>query len=359
MIAIAVFVLAGVGAGLLYAFSGFNDPKQTSTLANNPRIQNLKYAGSVLPTALVADFGKLGPVDATIPLTAYYMGTTLLVALIAIGSTAISFSVSNGRLARSDPRYGSVRARDLVWIYLHYGFAAYRQGKEQALAEGQAKIMPAHEALWNFNGLLLGEKRYLKSRDETVREIVVNEILKAMSTHAKAFLGHVPGARFAANYMIPVAAAQITPDHRRLLRFNDGDGGYTHLLVLMSYEDGSIAAPKIALPIRETGASHYILPGAPEAFIRQQPTSMTRNVAFPAGIPKDIQKQMREYLKAAKFESFICLPLIHDKQSVGIVNIDSLGADAFASQEHTEELVQALQPHCTLLASICSAGAHK
>jgi hypothetical protein len=308
----------------------------------------------------VADFGKLGPADTSIPLTAYYVGATLFVALVAISATAITFSISNERLAKSDPRYNSVRAHDLMWTYLHYGFAAYRQAKEQAIAEGQAKFMPAHEALWNFNGLLLGEKRYLRSLDSTVKEIVINEILKAMSTHAKAFLSHVPKATFAANYMIPAAAVDVTPTHKALLKFNEGPAGFSHLLVLMSYEDGSIAAPKIALPIRDGAvAGHYILPGAPEAFIRQQPTSMTRNVSFPADIPKDIQKQMREYLKAAKFESFISLPLIHDKQSVGIVNIDSVGADAFASQEHTERLVQALQPHCTLLASICSAGARK
>src|SRR5262249_39091202 len=131
MIAETVFVLAGIGAGLLYAFSGFSDVKQTQTLDKNPRVQNLKYAASVLPTAIIADVGKLGAATSSIPLTAYYVAATIVAALFSIGGIALYFAHSLKSLAKADERYRAVQHNDLVMTYLHWGFAAYREAKER------------------------------------------------------------------------------------------------------------------------------------------------------------------------------------------------------------------------------------
>lgn len=364
MISVLAAICAGCASGFLYAFSGFNADKETATLDKNPRVHNLKYVLAVLPTVLVADIAKMGGgltnPDTHFHLTLWYVGTTIVVAGFFIGITALILAVKDWKLACADG-YESISSQNLVVTYLHHGFAAYRKAKEQAINDARnehSHSLPAHEALWNFNGLMIATRRYERQPTETLRESVINEILKAMSTAAKAYLSHVPKAKFASNYMLPVPVAQATERHLACIKFNDGIAGCSHLLVLVAYEDGNVGAPMVSLPIREP--RDYVLPGAPEAFVTLLKTSLSRNVSFAGAsstqVPRDIQQQMRDYFEGARFESFISLPLMRDKHCVGIVNIDSIDADAFANQEYTERLVRALQPHCTLLASMCGAG---
>ena len=342
-------ILVGIAAGFLYAVSGFRDTGKSQTLKDNARVKNLVYVAAALPTTLVADLGKLPGADASLPLTLYYVGSAIASALVSIFAIAATIVLMDGRLVKRDGRYGSIQPSALALVYIHSGFEAYRSVKADEIAKAQTRVIPFHEALWNFNILLLGEKQYLAAPSPAAKGFVIHQILAAISTLAQGSMAHLPNVKIASNYMLCVDPATATAQQLELLKFNVGThDDCSSLLVLMTYEAG-VTAPRISLPIRKS--RDYVLPGAPEAFDSHQAQVMSRRVSFPtrSKIPKPVQDEIRADFEKVKFESFLSLPLVKGDSCVGIVNIESRDGDAFASPADVDRLVRALQPHCTLL----------
>ena len=341
-------IALGMIVGTIYAFSGFRDEGKSDALIDNSRVKNLVYILGGLPLTLLGDFSKVTG-GQPLQLTGYYLLAVVVTALIIIVVVTIVLAISARALVSRDSRYAGIEPYELALVYLHSGFRAYRDAKEAAIAKAESKVIPAHEALWNFNSLLIAERHF--ASNPASGPVVFDQVLAAISTAAQGYLFHIPGAAFVVNYMVAVPRAAATPQQLSLLRFNDPppNDNCSHLLVVMKYQAGALA-PFISLPVR--AANDYVLPGAPEAFVRKQPQIMSRKVAFPpkSPIPAAIQTDIGEFFLRAEFESVLSIPLVRGSDCVGIINVESRGKDAFVEMEPVSRLVRALQPHCTLLA---------
>lgn len=353
-------VLAGViglAFGALYAISGFADAGKTDDLSKNQRVKNLLWLLGGAGAVLFGDWKLLSsteikPPDHVTLLACYLLGALLAAfGCIALISFLIALTIRARGIRR--PQFRG-RIWELVLEYMTYGYRYYRARLENLDKETVADTEAAQSVseLGKAVATVMATTAFVRRLDEPKqREIFIDQVLKAMEDTVKLFAAGVADLRLQTNYMIRVSAADLRSDAKPLF-VDEPLTDYDGFLVVRRYRDGK--SNPTCIPLETAARATRVLPGAPMCWADRTACHLnTRKLNFNSGVPSPIKAQVKDFFKDAPYDSVLSVPLILERNVVGVVNVESNRVDVVdKGADMVGRIGDALAPFCVILGDL-------
>lgn len=349
--------LLGVFVGIFYAFSGFADPGEEADIQERPRIKNFFWIGGGAVAVVLVDWNifegtPLSP-EARGMLMFWYFLAAVLTALILI----IVISVFVALQANARQKAGKFEAGTLWTLlgeYWHYGFPRYTAKRNEieagvmrreVTAELQASIPEEISAICaSISTTMQAVHNEAMWTNTTQREQHVDNILKAMESTIKVIAREDGDLKLNSNYMIALPKTGVAG---KKVLFEEEDRDPQAYLELARYASGETA--DVLIPVAK-GRSK-LLPGAPTAFVKRGAAVINcKNPVFESEVTEPIRAAIRQYFAGATYASVLSVPLIWEREVVGVANIESSKVDLLGrNADILAQIALALSPFCLML----------
>ena len=346
--------LIGILMGFLYAVSGFTDPGKVEEFSKNPRVKNLIWLLGGAGGVFLLDWKIMAPEDVDAHLRGALMFSYALCAIgaaiiVILGMSCFIFLSTEG-LARRNPCLIG-RSGDLVLEYISYGYRAYRTRQEKLEAAGEAGGggPEALSAVGSTLSVLISATARDRGRGDPVqRDLLIDQALLAIESTVKLFATGVPNLELRTNYMAVAPFVRLGTTRQRFVA--DAPQPDTKFLVLRRYRDQ--LAEAFAIPI--AAVSEKQLPGAPIAAADGQACLLNpKRLSFRKGVPKATRDQVKAFFKGAGYGSVLSVPLIWERDVVGVVNVESNHIDLVGKgSDMSRRIGIALAPFCVVLGEL-------
>lgn len=363
-----IAVCVGTFVGMVFALD-WRVPKNLASAVSDPRLKSLKYFIGGFVVALIADWQKIVGADVEISklrITGFYTIPFLLATLICLAGTSMVIWLQTNRARRNTPQDYPDPPFNPILEYVHYGYAHYQEeytrqqaGKRDTREKVLNDVNQEHSdrlriSMMKASATLAASIVVVEqATDPAIADLLARRLLEYVCLTAETYLGDETSVN--ANYMLAVPCASATPEQKALLRYSFGDAArYDFLLVLQAYaKPEGIERFALAVEPNRTGWEHSALPGAPTAFLRTEPMVVnTDQLTFGKDVPKETQKEIRDYFARKSFKSFISIVIPGPKHPRGIMNIELGSGVSFAKPSATTELVKLVEPFCSVLSLI-------
>jgi hypothetical protein len=352
----------GLFMGMVFVFSGWRGSTKGVEFKNDPRVKGILWALGVFFATLMADWNGIlgqGTIDPARLLDIYGI-PFCLVAAFGVLAIAGGIFIWHARLKRSHPEDYPDEPFGAALDFLYYGYQYYKDEQERLLdkrrqdrfSDFQTTVASSSTSL---AAMVLAVGHYLKQPTTELQHNLTEQLLSYMCLVVQSATGKRP---LNASLMIAVARAQASEGDWTSTKYIYGDRKrFGYLLILKGYADPS-GQEQFALPVEDSQTNQdwldWMLPGAPEAFLRQTPLVVrTTKLDFAKEIPDNIRESIAKYFKGKQFKSFACLVVPGSKGALGIVNIESVEEHIFReSDEVQRDIAKLLQPSCSLLSLI-------
>ena len=357
MLSLQIFAgLIGCLMGFLYAISGFGDSGKVDDLAKNPRVRNVLWLFGGAVGIFFADWtamaGKpIAPEDKGVLISVYSLAALGAVLLTLLGQSLLILSNAHEASRREAALRG--RGGELVHEFLVYGFRAYRslRDKLESAAAKQFTIPDALAALGTGVSVLAAATvRDREHADARSRDDLVDQALQAMESTVKLFAPGVVDLELHTNYMVRVSSDRLGGVS---MRFAPGDlTDYDSFLVLRRYRDKH--ADSLCLPISKRGQGERVLPGAPAAaFFSEARLINAAKPIYETGVPPATRTEINTFFKQAAYKSVLSVPLVREREVVGVVNIESNHVDVVGKgPDMISRIGAALAPYTVVLGEL-------
>lgn len=357
-ILIALAALIGTVMGFLFATSGFADQGKSDDLSKNPRVKNLIWLIGAGGAVFLADWKIMsgGGVDPALrgQLVFAYVAAAVVLAVVTIAFISAIIYLSVRAAARHNPALRDY-AGELVVQYVSFGLRAYRTLRaEFEIKAGES--LSAAEALRTSGStlsiLFAAVALDRKQSDHRLRDQFIDQTLEAIEDTVKLFAPKGADLQLQTNYMVRVPqdglnglAPHFAPDPL---------DSYEAFLILRRYRQGG--NPPVALPICKPQPPRSQLPGAPMAVVTQRACLLnTAKVTFKPGVPAKVQKDIRAFFRDVHYASVLSLPIIWDREVIGVVNIESDQVDLVGrGADMVARIGSALAPYSVVLGELVS-----
>jgi hypothetical protein len=366
------WIAAGMGllVGLVFALD-WKVPKNLASAVSDPRLKSLKYFVGGFIVALIADWQKIVGANVEISklrITGFYTIPFLLATLASLAVMSGVISLQMRRIRSTAPEDYPDPPFNPILAYIHYGYAHYQDEYAQKLAEKrEARVRELEQAQAQHSNRLRASTMKATASlaasivaveqctDPNIARVVAQKVLEYVCLTAESYVGDATPIN--ANYMLAVPYASSTPQQKAEIRYGFGDAaGYEFLLILNAQAYAKLEGNEsfaLGVGAKKSGWENLALPGAPTAFLRAEPMVVyTEKLIFGKDVPKEIQKEIRDYFETKSFKSFISIVIPGPLHPRGIMNIEFVARDPFAGSPATSELVKLVEPFCSVLSLI-------
>jgi hypothetical protein len=366
--------VAGIAMGLLYAVSGFRDAGKGADIKTSPRVTNLRWIATVGAASLIGDWRQLndGVQISKVSMTGAYLVAVIITAILAIFVIARSLYKNRKQEISQSGTAGNISARDAAWLYVHSGFAAYREEMQREREREEAKAVVAQADIRGHQLQSCASLAYAicaqlsacsavrHDAPAEFRDAVIDTLLDNILSAVVQQTG-LPKGTFDINFMVALSFADTIEKYSKITRFIfDGHDKYSHLLILKRYH-GRAGGDDFGLPVHAPDSTARVLPGAPAAFATGMPKYIQSDDfgaelrAFKAAERNAISG----YLEDQPFLCFLSLPITWGGKRIGIVNVESKAANFGIESDPAENFAKALLPFCMLLGNVVSSAISK
>jgi hypothetical protein len=342
--------------GFLYALSGFGDSGKSDDLSKNFRTKNLKWLAGGAASTFVLDWNILSAHSLTAEgrgeLLAIYLLVAVVTLLMTIGTIAALIHLNIQKRARSHALFRG-RAGELMMDYVHFGYRYYRTKLDQIEkdASEDSDVAKALSALGvGLSSVMAATALDRAEPRRVVREKFIDEVLTSIESTVKLFADGQPDLELSTNYMARLAHDKLKDAVP--LFVERPLAAYSGFLVLRRYRDGSGA--NVCIPLELDSQSATLLPGAPMSVAECEATLLDpRKLRFRDGVSTLVQEKVRDYFRDASYASVLSVPLIWEREVVGVVNIESNQVDLVnRGPDMIRRIGQALGPYSVALGEL-------
>jgi hypothetical protein len=346
--------LVGFVVGIFYGFDGWRADTKEVDFKDSPRLKNLVW---VLGGGFAAFFGDLKALDPTanklLALFAYFLPCVVAgIAVVLFWGVVIAIERLWATYKGQTDGYAFI---DAVGDYFFYGYGHYRKRSAEAgqnagvttAAQNEAASFQVAYSQQLSLAVAAAGSATAATRVETARQILkmVAAVIKSHHRDEK----NAQGIR--ASLMQKKACDDLL--RARLAFAGQSAATVAHCLELITYDEVE-AEPGIVLPLPKR--IQDALPGAPTAFFnRYAIVDDTSQLAFPSGIPQEIQAEIEQYFQGTAFRSFGSIRISGRGEVLGVINVEANVPHVFGkSEDEKRQMISFLLPFCEALAIVVS-----
>jgi len=358
-------LLLGAAVGVCYAFDGWTGSAKEVELQRTARLKNLKYAATGFFVALIADVKAVGIVSDKARLLQCYVEGFFVTAIVVIGLISLALLRKYTRVSKTSLAEFLPADFSPVMDYLFYGFNFYRSNSSQIVTKAKAEqvqhrtqfitaFVPAY--VLQTSAAIAAVSNYVSQPSPQIRAMVSRQILECIRAVVIEYYVNPQDFKVDANYMLAYEKSSPPPKLKERLQFADkAADDYEIFLALEGFSKDDDKEDFI-LPVgnkRIDGWDKTLLPGAPEAFLRETTVVIddTAKMSFPSGLSEKTISAIEAYFrKKSSFKSFASLGIIYAGRWIGIVNVEANMTSIFGkTDQKKDEVASLLKPFCLLL----------